>query len=906
MDWSKVRRVFRIERFRPDPASEVDDELAFHLEETVRELRESGRSPEEADREAHRRFGQVRWYRRELESMERRASQGWARRVGDATSAVAQTASSAVRSLVRRPGFSVTVVATLALGLGVNVAMFRIVDRLLLSPPEHIADGDEVRKLYLAAEIGDETLTQQSVSFPDFQDLRGVSGFLDVAASTSRELVLGEGTESALVRAGVASGDFFALLGVEPARGRFFGIDDDRTASPGAAVVSWEYWQGAWGRDPNVLGREVRIGNGRYTVIGVAPRGFTGVDLSPVDFWIPLQPYAVAEEAGPWRENRDFVWLHAVARLAPGVTEDAALEEATAVLRGAVDGSPERAEAFVRGSSLIAADGAGVGGEVGVAGALGAVSLIVLLISCANVANLLLGRDLRRRRELAVRAALGSGRRRLVAQHMAETGLLALLGGVAGVVLAAQTGGIFQRILLPDVAFSQTLLDPRIVGFAAIAVALSTVLAGAIPAIQASRSDLGAALKSGGDRTGTPRTRTQLGLLLFQSTLCVVLLTGAGVFVRSLTNVQAVDLGFETRGLSLVELDFEGAPSLLLPPLDAEPVWPPDDNARAYELAEERIAALPGVRAAALVNPTPFMMVWTMPFDVPGLDSIPRGAAGPFPLAMSSDYLEVMGLDLVAGRGIQADDDRMGAAPVTVLNRTMAELLWPGETAVGRCVRPGGAEAPCTTVIGVVEDSHRSAILEPESQMVYYLPIHQQILRGSPTSIFVRTVGADPGALRAAAQTASPLIRFARVQPFSALMEPELRPWRLGASVFGAFGVLALLVASLGLYSVFAFDVTGRRRELGVRTALGASGRSLFALVVRDAAVLMIGGIALGLLLVLLARPFVDPLLYETSALDPRVAGPAAAIFLGVALVAAALPGGRAARSSPVEILRTE
>jgi predicted permease len=902
VDWSDVRDAFRVTRFRPDARSDVDEELAFHFDELVRRLVEQGMAPEEARREARRRFGDEPRYRSELEAMEP-PHVVWYRRMRDGLGGAIAALTLAVRGLTRSPGLCFAVVGTLALGVGANVAMFRVADRLLLSPPEHVAHADRVRTLHFAGSTDAGREMRSSWSHPDFQDLQSVDAFAAVAAYAGRTLVVGEGAAAEPMSVKAGSGEIFSVLGIGAAHGRLFGPE----AEP-VTVLSWELWDRAYGRDPDVLGTTLQVGAGRYTVLGVTPRGFTGADLAPVDLWLPLEHFGAAEEIWPWRTSRGFRWIRLVARLAPGVSESVALEQATAAYRAAPDASTSRNESMVVAATLVPAERPDAGGEVRVARWLGAVSFLVLLIACANVANLLLTRNLRRRRELAVRAALGIGRRRLVAQLITEAGLLALAGGAAGLAVAGWVGSTTYGVLLPDVVISEPFLDARVLLFTTVAVALTGVLGSVLPAVQASGSDLLEAIKSGGERASSSRTHTQVGLLVFQITLSVVLLTGATVFVRSLTNLGAVDLGFDTEDLMLVGLAVDGAPAGLMGDSDGgEPSWPPNEVARIYELAEERLATLPGLVGAAMMNPTPFRFALSQYFAVPRLDSLPRASAdGPYVLAVTPDYFAVVGLDVVAGRGIEAGDDRFGAQPVVVLNETMTGLLWPGESPLGRCVVTPYEDGPCTTVVGVVEDSHFQAIVEPEAQMLYYVPLRQQVLAGAPTSIFVRAEGADVASIQAAAMSASPRVRYAYVETWSDLTAFELRPWTLGAVVFSAFGVLALLVAALGLYAVFAFDVAGRSRELGVRSALGATRLGLFGLVMRDVGLLSLAGVGLGFLLVAGARRWIDPLLYETSATEFGTLVPVGVLLVGVTLLAAAVPGRRASQADPVEVLRAD
>jgi len=885
-----------------DPAEAADWEVEHHLAELADRLVEEGMSPNEARREAERRFGDPGRYRSRLERNERRRRTTMRRMA--AWGLVTAAVGGMTRTLRRSPGFALGVVLTLALGIGANATMFSILDRLLFSPPDHVAAADEVRRVVLVRRFMGEMSRGATLTHPDFVDLKSAPAFSAVAAVTGvRESTLGSGGDATRVKMAMATWDLFPLLGVHAEIGRFYGEEDDRAGAPGTAVISHEYWVRAFGRSPDALGRTLRVSGHDYTIVGVAPEGFTGVDLSAVDVWLPLVRAGVDINGEDWRDNRHWYWLRAVVRMAPGADVRAAEEEATALHLNAhreeVEEERYPEDAHIALDPLIAARGPQASGESKVARWLGGVSILVLLIVCANVANLFLARGTRRRREVAVRLALGVGRGRLVSTLVIESVLLALLGGVLALVLSLQVGGILRGALLPGVLFPGSSVGGRVGLFTLATAIVAGLLAGVGPALQATRADLSGDLAMGAGASSSRRSRTRALLTVAQAALSVVLLVGAGLFVRSVAAVRALDVGLDVDHLAIATLEFET--TTMLPGVRND-VDGPGGAVRendVYLRAIERLQDLPGVVAAAGTS-SPLQWAWATKLAVPGRDSLPQlPGGGPYYQEVTPGYLSAVGLRVTRGRAL-SEEDVAGAPRVAVVSETMARTLWPEADPIGQCLLVGDDAEACTTVVGVAEDASRGA-LEDEPYMAYYMPLAQregQVLR----AMYVRTNG-DPAELAVRVAPVlrgfDPSVRYARIRPVRDLFEPESRSWKLGATMFSAFGLLAVLVAAIGLYGVLAFDVAQRTRELGIRTALGAERARLLRSVVSTGFRLGAAGVALGLGVAWVAGGYARELLFHVSPHDPAVLVGVGATLLLVAGVASLVPGLRATRVDP-------
>ncbi|MCC6317338.1 MAG: ABC transporter permease [Gemmatimonadaceae bacterium] len=912
-----LRRLFRhvdsVDRVQRD----VDDEIAFHLDAVTAELVAGGLDEGAARREAERRFGPVDQHRSSLKSegRERLTRARWRTALDELRSDLGY----AVRGLVREPLFALGAIFTLAIGIAANSTMFSVIDRLLLRAPPHVRDTPEMSLVYFTRPEGSgRAFTRNNTSWPDFAALRDSSGAVkDAAAYFLAEGSLDQGPAARKVSLGLATGNFFNLLGASPALGRWFTpAEDDPAATEPAVVLADALWRGQFNADPAVLGRAVRLDGRMHTVVGVAPPGFHGPQSLRVDAWIPIRTAAGRTIGADFETSRNWFWIKVVAERRADVPLTMAAERATLVHQRANRESKQSDSlARVVFASMVPARGAGVertpgieqGGRAGftpqgrIAAWLGGVAAVVLLIVCANLANLLLSRASRRRREIAVRLAMGVRRGRLVRQLLSETLLLSLASGSVGLLLAWWGSAFMRRTFLAEMAWDSAAIDARVVAFTLCACLVTVVMAGLAPALVASRQDLTTALKAGTRGGGHRRTTLQRALLVAQAALSVVLLVGAGLFVRSLRNVASVHLGYDASKVLVADVDlgpvFAGANR------DSVDV----EVDRFWAEALERVGHLPGVASAALGVTTPFASSWASDFKLPGRDSLPelRGE-GPYVNSVSPAFLATLGTRVTRGRGFLPTDVK-GAEPVGVINEEMATRLWPGQNPIGQCMKVGGDSVPCTTVVGVMENSFRDNLRE--ETVPQYLVVLGQATWQQPTwrSLFVRTNG-DPAVVAALVrerlQTQRPDLPYAHVRTLRSIIEPEIEPWQLGATMFGVFGGLALLVAAIGLYAVVAYDVSQRWHELGVRSALGARPGQLRGLIVGDGVRHAMVGLVIGGVVAWAFAPLASGMLYRVAPRDPVTYSIVAGVLLGAAAVACLLPARRAARVAPADVLR--
>lgn len=801
----------------------------------------------------------------------------------------------ATRNLVREPAFALTVVMTLGLGIGATVTLFTIVDRVFFSPPAHVQDAEQLRRLYV---YGTSIFTrrvdyQAALSWPDYQDVSGAAGFAEIAASGGGTLTLGRGAEAQVVKVEYASASYFPLLRVRPHLGRFFAEDEDRVDAPEAvAVIGYGFWQRQYGGDPAVLGRVVRLGKRDWTIVGVAPLGFTGVNLQPVNFWLPLLTAQSAENGDGWRTARNWYWFTAVARLPEGVDGSAAEEEATARYRaGRANTRESDPDARIVLMPLLQARGPHAGAETGVVRLLGALSIVVLLIACANVANLLLARGVRRRRGLAVQTAIGSSRARLMSLLVLESLLLSLSASIVAVGFTYLAAPMLFRTLLPD-ALLVSAVSPRLLAVALLAGAACTLLTGLMPALRSTRFDVLEALRTTREsRRGSVLRR---GLLFAQAAFSAFLLVGAGMFVKSLERARDRDMGVD---LDVLTVSFE---------LEDGTRFGRQLMASAYA-ARDRLRTLPFVSDAAVTTIPQFTGFWgtTMVVDA---DTLPMEGRGPWMYGATGGYFEALGLRILRGRALTDEDDRAGGEAVAVVSEGLARDAFPDREVLGACftLMQSDGDSGCIRVVGVAEDALPRIRAEGPDYYIY-LPNSMSQLEGG--TVVLRTRG-DPTshieAVESIARTAAPGVRRVEVGTLGRFLDGELRSWRLGAMLLSAFGLLALVMAGAGLYSVLAFDVAQRRYELGVRSALGAPVARLIRSVIAGAVGVCMIGVVVGSLAASALSRFAATLLFQVRPVEPAVYAVVFATLLAVAASAAVLPALRAVRADPRIALRGE
>ena len=801
-----------------------------------------------------------------------------------------------LRGLARSPGFTATVVVTLAIGVGANAAVFSFLDRVFVRPPGGVEDPGGIRRIYHQFErTGSGLMTMASQNYPSYATIRdAVAGSADVVAYTSpSNRTLGADDESISVGASWVTGNYFATLGVRPALGRLFAPSDTNMADANpVAVISHTLWQSAFAMDSSAVGRSVELGGTRFTIIGVAGRNFAGIDITTAQVFLPMATFPVQPQRGvPWyQDSGNYLQTFTRVRSDAG---DAAVFARAAIAYNAQPQIPgyrrDSNTTLVAGPISAARGPSAAGQEVSISTRLGGVSLLVLLIACANVANLLLVRATTRRREIAVRLAMGVSHGRLVSQLLTESLLLASIGGAAALAIAWWGGRALRSALLPNVQWAGGSLDLRVIAFTGFVSIAAGVAAGLAPAVHTRKTSLVDALKGGAREGGHHRSRLRNGLLVAQTALAVVLVAGAGLFVNSLGNVRAIRLGYAVD--SLVYVNTAGAQ-----PVEVD---------QAITALAGALTRVEGVRGTAYSSSTP-MGGWTgFRIGLPGRDSIPL-LDGPdrYPMMnwVSSSFFPTVGMRIVAGRAF--DDSERG---VVVVNETMAKTFWPGEDPLGKCILMGGPAAqadPCTYVVGVSENASRYRVIE-EPNMQYFLPNRGQarvlIVRVEPDRAVAVAVHAQ-----AELKNLLPGVRTVTATRMRDRVDQQLRPWRLGAALFTVFGALALAVAAVGVYSVIAYSVSQRTHEMGVRIALGARAADVLRLVVREGARVLLIGIALGVGTALAAGKLIASLLYGVTPRDPVVMVFAALVLIAVGVVASLVPAWRAARADPLVALRAD
>ena len=890
----KLRRLFDIRRWlasRRRIRDEIDEEFQFHLDQRALDNQRDGLEAAEARDDAAQRFGDLNRYRDEGERVladhERR--QRLVAGLESLWAVASESTASLFGSIRRSPGLAVSVVGVLGIGLGASATLTDIVDHLFFQSPRHVVGADRVRRILLELPRGPvrEVTAANYWNYPDYVALQSLGGLRVAGYEHAGEMTVGAGESAALVRVAGASAGFFPLLGAVPLHGRFFNNDEAVPDAAPVVVLSAEYWRNAYGSNPDAVGRTVEVSGQNATIVGIAPPGFTGIDLSRVDLWMPLE----VMQSARCLASRGCFWFSAVGRL--GDADAAAVEaEATRLVANgrSADAGTGTDPARVLLEPLPLARGSESPAESRLAVWLLGVSLVVLLVACANVANLLIARGVQRRRELSIRAALGASRMRLTAQAVTESVTLALVGGVVGLGLMRWGGGIVRDVIAPELYFPGGTLSSQLIAFTALAALLGGVASAIGPTVYLRRSDVTDGLRSASPGHSRRRSRLSAFLTNLQVAMSVVLLVGAGLFVRSVWEVRSIDLGLDVEGLLQARLEFRAARL-------EDRAW----NA-LYEEAAERVAALPSVRSAAATN-APLGLTSQGRVEVPGLDSLPvLLGGGPYARIVSAGYFPTAGVAILRGRAI-TEADTWGVA---VVSETMARALWPDQDALGRCLLLDG-ETECTTVVGVAEDAAREGFRDAP-YMAYYTPSPPD--DGSLYSaLYIRADGDAEAALDDVAlllRTFSPQIRFARVETLEQLLSPETRQWKAGATLFTLFGLLALSLASVGLYAVLTFDIVQRTRELGVRRVLGAGKARLLGGVAIECVRLSGVGFALGLGVAYATSPLLDDLLFEVSARDPGVFVGAASLLTAAAAAAVLLPGFRATKVDATVALKAE
>ena len=889
-------------RRRNELEHDLAEDLAAHVELLARDLEHDGMTPADALAAARRQVGNVTSHREH-------ARDYWGFPVIEA---LRQDLRYAVRGLTRSPGFTATVIVTLGLGIGANAAMFAVIDRVMFRPYPYMRDPGSVNRVYLQTAYQGRTTANTVFPYRRYLDLSRATRTIErFAAMTEWRFAVGTGDDSRVRKVAGVNAEFFTLFDAPPARGRYFTAAEASTpVGTMAAVISHAFWVNDF-NSADVIGRTLKVGMLDFTIVGVAPPEFVGTvsGMTP-DVFVPIT--TIPSNLGAWSQGSyladySWDWTEVLVRRKPGVSaEEASAELTTAYIRSRAQARALNprvlADSLVHPRAIAgpvkSAAGPHAGRESRVLLWATGVAAIVLLIACANVANLMFVRVIRRRREITVRLALGVSRRRLVAQFVTEALLLAALGCASGVIAAQWGGAGIRSLLLSQRSEFSLATDWRTLGVAIACTIAAVALTVIGPAVIATRTDLASTLKSGAREGTYQRSRVRTSLLVLQGALSVALLIGAALFVQSFRNARSVPLGYDASPVLEVVMDFRGFPM---------------DSARSAAERRRMLAvaqSLPGVAYATRVNSGLFGTN-TADLRVPGIDSVERLGRFNFDL-VSPDYFHVMRTAILRGRAI-TDADRAGSALVAVVSEAMGRTLWPGKDPLGQCIHVGfGARAanttPCTTVVGIAENTVQHN-LGADERLMYYMPV-EQIAPAQLSTLRVRLSSADVAThiegVRRTLTQAMPGDGFVFVRPLQEVVDDQSRSWRLGATLFVAFGVLALVVAVVGLYGVVSYNVAQQTHDIGVRVALGARALDVVRLVMTQALSVVVAGVAIGLVLPLLASRWVEPLLFRQSATDPATYAGVGAAMIVVAIAASAIPALRAVRVDPNVALRSD
>ena len=811
-----------------------------------------------------------------------------------------------LRILLKNPGTTAVVVLSLALGIGANTTIFSVVNSLLFRPPS-VDQPSRLVDVWLHNKKQSGLLGgYYGLNFPDFayyRDHNSVFSGLTAEAGDGTTLVWSRDGRGEAIQGLLVSSNFFSVLGVKPQLGRTFLPEEDKPggAQP-VAMVSQAFWQRRLGGDPSALSKPMMLNGRTYMVVGVVPDSFHGVTIgSAPDVWVPMgmQP---AVTPGADLTNRNAYWLEVYGRLKPGVTRPQAQANLLVLSEQVARSYPDTnkdIEALAYPATIIPGPFRGFLSMI--TAALMTVVGLVLLIACANAANLLLAQASGRWREMAVRSALGASRWRLVRQSLTESVLLGCFGGVAGLLLAATAAPLLLRLKPPNIPVSLEIpVDWHVLAFTLAVSVLTGVIFGLAPALRGSRLDLVSGLKDGTPSSGQARSRLRSALVTAQVAVCLVLLIGAGLCLRSLANAQSIDPGFDVN-------------NALVASLDVEAFGYNEARGRAlYRDLLDRVAALPGVRAVSLADMLPLGTAdRTEGVTIEGSPAPRPGESGPAvdDASVAPNYFHSMGIPLLGGRDFTARDVK-GAPRVVIINDVMAARFWPHQDPIGRHVIMGGQEDPAgrqvCEVIGVAK-AGKYRTLGEDPQFFMYKPYWQNYV--PQVRLIVRTQGDTAAALsglRRAVQQLDPNLALYDVATLKQLMLLPLFPADATALLLGVFGGLALMLATMGLYGVMSYLVAQRTREVGIRMALGARRLDVFKLVLGNGMRLALTGVVIGLAGALAVTRLLSSLLYGIRPTDFVTFVGVSLLLAAVAALAGYVPARRATRLDPMLALRHE
>lgn len=825
-----------------------------------------------------------------------------------AATAFAAELRQAVRRLRWSPGFAALAIGTLAIGVGINTAMFALMDALLFRPPFHVSEPASVVRLHFRIGSSPEPALLQRTSYLYFADVKASGAFEAVAAYDSGPVSIGHGRDASLANAMLVSREFFDVLRPRPHLGNFSLGEATIREGGDRAIISYGFWQQHYGGDPRAVGANLPIDGRVYAVAAVAPRGFQSLTAEPIDLWLPLDhAFAAGLRARDWRDDREASWLHVVGRLAQGTSRSVAEQRATAMLRNrqrALGGTDAAMDVVT--SSIVPGRGGNRSLESKVSLSLAGVSAFVLLIACANVSNLVLTRTIAQRQEYLVRLTLGASRWDLVRRSLADTSVIVVPGALGALVVSFLVRNGISGLLAGDLPLSRHFWDERTAAIMAGSIMLAFALVSAVSLLQLRSAITGATSIASGARTvGNAGKSTRRSLLAVQAGLCLALLFVAGLFAASLRRVESLDLGVDLD--RTIQLTFNLAP--LHVTFSGDPGRRSASETRAiYERVRGVLAKHPSVERVALAAGSPYMSgsgvgpvtaersfeeLWATRGEVAYRSTVGAG------------FFSTAGAYSLRGRDFD-EGDRLGAQPVAIINAPLARYLWPSKEALGECMWMDD-DPRCFRIVGVLGGVWKFRVLERD-KMAVYLPL-AQVADAVPDAVYVRPKGEARtvlGQVRSLAQSVYPDLPAARAVVLREIVDRQFKPWRLGTTVFSMFAAVALVITAIGLYGVVAVATALRLKEIGIRMALGARRWDVVRVVVGEGVTSVAIGLSAGAMLVAVASRWLGSVLFETTPTDAVVLVQTALILFTISAIAAAVPTIRALRTNPANVLRSE
>ncbi|MEP6495482.1 MAG: ABC transporter permease [bacterium] len=882
-----IRRLLRIRSTPRSILREVDDEVRFHLQMRIEDLMRQGHSPDDARAGATREFGDLSAARSELASIDRRTARKGEWR--EWVASLGQDLRFSFRGLRARPAFTVTVLLTLALGIGANAAIFSVVNSVLLRP---LPFARPDRLVHLWETYESKVDSRSEASYPDYVDWRArTKTFSDMAGYQGSGFIFG-GSQPLTVRGARVTANFFDVLGVRPIVGRTFAVGEDAPGAARVVLLSYGFWQRQFGGDRNISGRSVTLDGGPVTIIGVLPKDFVfGGRAAGAELWAPI------DRSAQTREVRGNHWLNVVARLRAGAGIQAARADMSSVMRALAVEFPRSNSG--RDGQVVALHDELVGSVRPILILLYGAVVVVLLVACVNVANLLLIRGADRQREIAVRVALGAGRGRLVRQLLTESLLLSVCGGVLGLIVAQAgvrsiVGLVPARQALTIPGLMAAGLDTTVVTYALLTSLVAGLGFGIVPAFRSTKSALHDALKNAGRGSIGGASRLRDILVIGELALTVILMSGALLFGRSLLRLLSINPGFRSEQIVTTTVVLPGSQYSS----DALTV-------AFFQRFAERIRELPGVESVGFTSKLPLDFGNSMGFRIVGQpEPSPENTPTASYRLVTPEYFRTLGIPLVKGRGIGGGDVARAPA-VVVVNRAFVAAYMGAQDPVGQLLT---SRNDTVHVVGVVGDVPIGN-LEDKIPPTLYLSFAQTSENAMAMAIRTRLDAAQMApALRRTLASMEPNAALTPVTTMDDLLgqSPSVFMRRFPLFLVGAFAITALLLAIVGVYGVVSYSVAQRMREMGIRTALGAPPRSLMVLVMRHGGAMAAVGIVVGVTAALGLGTFAEKLLFGVRANDPLTYLTVAAVLAAVAVGATLIPARRATRVDPATALRTD